>query len=105
MCFLGNKESFDNNIEHNDPMRHFYSIDMVDSENFVVTATNNSLSHIKPTDTYTYCSRKKFAFRKKEGSFEKCLDGMKKHFTKLREFVNTEKPNLLERDFVKYENF
>ena len=104
MVFLGDKESFENGIEHNDSLRHHYSFS-VGEKGLCVTSCGVSIGDIKPTDIYTYCSRVKVAFRKKEGDLKKCVAGMKKHFQALRVAVDTAKPNLLERSQAKYAKF
>jgi hypothetical protein len=104
MVFLGDKESFYNGIEHNDPLRHHYRFSLTE-KGLCVNAKGVSLSSLKPKDHYHYCSHKKLTFRKKEGDLKKVVDAMAKHFKTLRDFVDTEKVNMLDSVKGTYEKF
>jgi hypothetical protein len=104
MVFLGDKESFSNGIEHNDPLRHYYSFS-VGAKGLCITTNCVALSSLKPNDSFSYCSHKKLTFRRKEGTKEKVLSGMVKHFQSLRNFVDIEKVNMLDSVKEKYAKF
>ena len=103
MCFLGDKESFSNGIEHNDPMRHSYSV-QIEGEDVIIQCKDCSLSHIKPAEgSYLYCETRSLTFRKKKGTEKRVLELMEKHFQKLREFVDVNKKDMLDPE--KYSKF
>ena len=104
MVFLGDKESFSNGIEHNDPMRHHYSFSLGE-KGLKITATGCALGSLKTEEKWMYCTHKKLTFRKKEGTHDKCIEGMKKHFKALREFVDNEKVNMLDSVKDTYSKF
>ncbi len=105
MVFLGDKESFSNGIEHNDPLRHHYSFSLTQKGLLVESRGGVALSSLKADNSYMYCTHKKLTFRKKEGDLKKVVAGMVKHFKALREFVDNEKVNMLDSVKDKYATF
>jgi hypothetical protein len=105
MVFLGDKESFSNGIEHNDPLRHNYSVSLTQKGLLVECRGGCSLSSLKADNSYMYCTHKKLTFRKKEGDLKKVVAGMIKHFKALREFVDNEKVNMIDSVKDKYAKF
>lgn len=105
MVFLGDKESFSNGIEHNDPLRHNYSVSLTQKGLLVECRGGVALSSLKADNSYMYCTHKKLTFRRKEGDLKKVVAGMIKHFKALREFVDAEKVNMLDSVKDKYAKF
>lgn len=90
---LGDKETI-GTIEQNDLLRHSYDFEITDT-GFEITCDGASLSGLKPTENYLYCSRAKIPFRKKTGDLQKCILAMRKHFRAMRDIINDNKENLL----------
>ncbi len=84
--FLGDKESFPNGIEHNDPFRfQFWIHDAPSSDGkFVITCDGASfLVDCDKSISWTGCQYIKTGWRKKNNTSEKIVPAMAKYFQKV----------------------
>lgn len=91
--YLGNKGTWFNGIHNNDQGMTLYKVSH-DDGNYLVECLGGVSLNVNPKEKYYAMSREKMRFVRKSGNFKKCLDDMRKHFVKYKEFVNLNRDNI-----------
>lgn len=87
-CYLGNPDTWANQIRQNDQMMHSYWIhEPEDSDGKYTIECDNISLMINPIENYLAMSRIKIAWRKKKDTPEKLIKAMRKHFEQMNKIV------------------
>lgn len=96
---IGDKKDVPNGIEHNDPMRHVFMVNLK-GDDFEVTSNHGSLSTNPPKGSHMAMHNVKTKFRKVKGDEKKIVVGMDRFFSRLKSLVKDNKDNIYGGDKI-----